>query len=538
MGPDRPDAEALVLGAGPAGLGVAIELRRRGVEATVLERAPAVGASWRERYDALRLNSARWLSGMRAARIPRSAGLWPGRDDYVAYLEGAVERFGLDVRCRVEARRVDRAPGGYTVSTDQGELSARHVVVATGYDRVAHLPDWPGREGFAGELLHAAAYRRPEPFAGRDVLVVGAGNTGTEVATALARGGAARVRVALRTPPNIFPRELLGFPVQALGALMAHQPAALADRGGYLLQRLTWGDLRPYGLPRAPMGIATEVRVKGLGPVVDSGFVAELRAGRIEIVPALDAFDGADVVLADGSRVRPEAVIAATGYRHGLEDLVGHLGVLLPSGRPARVDGRAHPAAPGLHLNGYHLPLAGQLAAQRATSRRIARAVARQRRRARWAERARRVENRAYRALRHPRAGAAAAALPGPATLERLAASRHCLLISYRRTGEPVPTPVWFALDGDRLVFESDADAAKVRRLRRQPRVRVAPCSSRGRPLGAPVEAVARVLGPPEADAAERALDGRYGATRRLLTRLRPAPAAGVAYVEVVAAGA
>jgi hypothetical protein len=123
--------------------------------------------------------------------------------------------------------------------------------------------------------------------------------------------------------------------------------------------------------------VATELRVKGLGPVVDSGFVAAVKGGRIEIVPAVAGFAGREVMLDGDRRVSPDVVIAATGYGHGLEALVGHLGVLLPSGRPARVDGRAHPAAPGLHFSGYHLPITGQLHAHRAVSRRIGREIAR-----------------------------------------------------------------------------------------------------------------------------------------------------------------
>ena len=132
-------------------------------------------------------------------------------------------------------------------------------------------------------------------------------------------------------------------------------------------------------MPRAPYGVATELRVRGLGPVLDRGFVAALKSGDIELVPAVERFAGQDVVLAGGARVRPDPVIAATGYRHGLEELVGHLGVLLPTGKPAVLGARTHPDAPGLYFNGYWLPASGQLPAMRRTSRRIARAVARER---------------------------------------------------------------------------------------------------------------------------------------------------------------
>ena len=377
---DRSDTEALVIGAGPAGLAAAVQLRRRGVDTLVLERSDTVGPSWRERYDQLRLNSLSWMSAIPHAPMPLRAGRWPTAGAYVEYLEATVERWGIDV-CRViEAQRIDSVGPGYEVSTRDRSFRAPSVVVATGYDRVWHMPDWPGRADFGGRLIHAAQYRNPDPFIGRDVLVVGCGNTGTELAVQLARAGATRVRVGLRTPPNLMPRQIYGVPVQALGALLRHQPDWLGDASARLLQRLTWGDLSRFGLLPAPMGVASEIRHKGLGPVVDTGFVDEVRAGRVEIGLTVVGFSGNDVLLADGTSIRPDVVIAATGYRHGLEDLVGHLGVLTDKGRPQRVDGGALPHAPGLHFNGYWLPVTGQLTAMRATSRRIGRQVARRRR--------------------------------------------------------------------------------------------------------------------------------------------------------------
>jgi putative flavoprotein involved in K+ transport len=323
----------------------------------------------------------RWLSGLQGAPIARGAGRWPHRDDFVRYLERLAERRKLDVRFGIEVRRIDRSGQAWRLESSAGPFLARFVVVATGYDRVPQIPDWPGRQTFEGQLVHASEYRNPEPFRSKDVLVVGAGNSGTEIATQLASAGAARVRVAMRTPVNIVPRDLLGIPITMFARIAERQPCWLVDRFGVAIQRLCWGDLTSYGMPSAPYGVGTELKVKGLGPVVDSGFVAALKNGRVELVGAVEGFEGPRVVLAGGTRIRPDAVIAATGYRHGLETLVGHLGVLLPSGKPAVLGARTHPAAHDLYFNGFWLPMSGQLPAMRRTSRRIARAVAGERRR-------------------------------------------------------------------------------------------------------------------------------------------------------------
>jgi cation diffusion facilitator CzcD-associated flavoprotein CzcO len=347
----------------------------------LLERTGVVGATWRRRYDGLRLNTVRWLSGLHGMPIPRNAGRWPTRDDFVAYLENFAERNRLRIHFGIDVSRIERAGEEWLLETSAGALSARFVVVATGYDRTPKVPDWPGKEHFAGVLLHASEYRNPEPFRDKDVLVVGVGNSGTEIATQLAAGEAARMRVSMRTPVNFMPRELAGVPMTLFARLGELLPDRLGDWVGILAQRAAVGDLSRYGMPRAPYGISTELRVKGLGPVMDSGFVAALKEGRIELVRAVERFDGTEVVLAEGTRIRPEVVIATTGYSHGLEALVGHLGVLLPSGKPAVLAPRTHPNAPRLYFNGFWLPLSGQLPGMRRTSRQIARAAARERRR-------------------------------------------------------------------------------------------------------------------------------------------------------------
>src|SRR4051812_50041090 len=141
-------------------------------------------------------------------------------------------------------------------------------------------------------------------------------------------------------------------------------------------------------------------------------------------------------------------------------------------------------------------------------------------------------ENRLSRLIRHPRAADVAGAPAEHADLQSLASSEFCLVVTFRRDGTPVPTPVWFALRDGALVFESDSDAAKIARLRRDARVRVAACNSRGRPQGPPIEAQARILSGEEAEAAEDALARRYGRRRRFAQRLRPS-GPGHTYVEL-----
>lgn len=368
--------EVVVCGAGAAGLGAAACLRRAGLDAVILERSDRVGASWRSRYPALRLNTPGWMSTMPGYRASvRRYGEFPSRDEWIRYLEDYSTHHGLEVRFETEVRRVDCPDDAWRVETDGDTVEADAVVIAIGFDHDPYLPDWPGLEGFGGELIHASAYHDPEPYRGKDVLVVGPGVTGSEVAHLIAAGGAARVRVAVRTPPHIVRRKWLGAPIQIPGAALHHMPLRVADRFGALTERMIAGNLSRYGLPRPRVGPATALAERHQSPLFDDGFVDSVKAGRIEIVAAVEGFDGDEVLLADGSRVRPDAVIAATGYRRGLEPLVGHLGVLDDKGTPLVTGGRQHPSAPGLFFTGYRTELSGQMRLMRFDARAIARAL-------------------------------------------------------------------------------------------------------------------------------------------------------------------
>jgi putative flavoprotein involved in K+ transport len=372
--------EAIVAGAGPAGLATAALLRKRGFEVLVLERADAVGARWRARYEPLRLNTARAFSTLPGYRMPRGYGRYPRREDFVRYLERYAGHHRLPVRFGTALERIDRGEDQlWRLDTSAGTLLARYAVVATGYDAVPKLPDLPGRDEYTGELIHAADFRTPEPYRGREVLIIGAGNTGIDIAGHLIAAGA-QVSLAMRTPPNLFPRDWLGMPLQASAIVADRLPAKIGDVGGFLLQRLIFGDLSPYGIPRAPEGFQTKFRRSLIGAAIDDGFVAALKAGRTRVVGQVERFEASEVVLVDGARTRPDAVICATGYRRGLEPIVGHLGVLRPDGIPVRYGGAPeHHAAPRLYFSGFWGSNAGQIRLMPIHARRIARAAARDR---------------------------------------------------------------------------------------------------------------------------------------------------------------
>ncbi|MFJ1545137.1 flavin-containing monooxygenase [Streptomyces sp. NPDC088246] len=373
---DRP---VYVIGGGPGGLAAAAALREQGVRAVVLEKSENVGASWRRHYDRLHLHTTRRWSALPGLAMPRRFGRWVARDDVVRYLEKYVEHHELEVVTGVEVSRVDRTPDGagwQLTATGGRMLTGRAVVVATGYNHTPRVPDWSGRDTFTGDLVHASDYRDPAPYAGRDVLVVGIGNTGAEIAADLVEGGASRVRIAVRTVPHIVRRSTAGWPAQATGILVRRLPVRLVDRAGRLMARIAVPDLAAQGLPRPDTGLYSRVK-DGAIPVQDVGLIDAVKSGRVVPVAAVESFDGDVVVLADGDRITPDAVIAATGYRRALEGLVGHLGVLDARGRPVVHGGRTPKQARGLYFTGFTNPISGMFREMALDAQKIAKKLAR-----------------------------------------------------------------------------------------------------------------------------------------------------------------
>jgi cation diffusion facilitator CzcD-associated flavoprotein CzcO len=367
----------VVVGAGPSGLSAALALKDIGIPALVIDRADQVGSSWRGRYDRLRLNTCRPFSHLPDRKFPKGTPMFPSRDQLVEHLQTHADEEGLEFRLGTSVERVDSENGRWAVRTSDEELTTPEVVIATGYESSPLIPDWPGREEFGGQLLHARDYRNPQPFAGKRVLVVGPGCSGMEIAYDLAEGGATKVWLSARTPPNILLRiGPGGIPGDMVGVAMLHLPTGFADRFARFGRKQDLGDLTEYGLPIPEEGVMSRLKRLGVAPaIVDREVIDAIKEGRIEVVRGVESLDASGVTLADGERVEPEVVVCATGYRRGLEPLVGHLGVLDERGMPRAVG--AKPAAPGLRFIGY-VPRPGGLGYMAKEGKRAAKAIDRE----------------------------------------------------------------------------------------------------------------------------------------------------------------
>lgn len=348
----RPDARTIaVIGAGPAGLATAALLQRRGVRPTVFDRRDEVGGSWPTRYDSLRLNTVRWMSDLPGLRMPREFGRWVGRDDLVAYLRRYATHHDLALRLGVHVHDLSQGEHDWRITVGTQVEQFDGVVVATGHSRLAYVPEWAGTEHFDGRIIHAAEYRSPSDLSGQRVMVVGAGSSGGEIAVDLAGAGVDLVW-SVRTAPRVFPRTALGVPTTPFAPIGDVLSERLVDRLAPWIERRIYGERDYLPPPSMPM---MRLLARCKEPMTADGIVDLIRSGEVPVVAAVDSFDAARVRLTDGTIERVDTVIAATGYRPGLDEVVGQLDVL-DGGRPRSIS-----PLPGLAFVGFRIPLAGTL---------------------------------------------------------------------------------------------------------------------------------------------------------------------------------
>lgn len=371
MIPNHPN-RAIVIGAGLSGLAAAHALRQRDIPVTILEAASQVAAPWRARHPQLRLNIHRHYAQLPGSPMTLDDRTFVGRDAVINYLNDYAQKLDAEIEFNTPVVEVMQTANGWRVRTNRQDYDCAHLIVATGRDSIPVVPVWPGMENFSGEIVHAANFGDVRQYDGRKVLVIGAGNSGTDMLNHLARANPARVWVSVRHGPSILPTRILGFPLQRLASFFNCLPKWSLDPSFVAMQWLAFGDLRKYGLKRHPLGGNTRMRLQGVTFALDDGFVAALKAGRVEAVAETVSFDKERVGLKDGRRIEPDIVLCATGYRSGLEPLFGRLDVLDAAGRPRCPMGQADSDNPGLWFTGFTPGFTGYFHAAGVTAKRIA----------------------------------------------------------------------------------------------------------------------------------------------------------------------
>lgn len=342
--------DAIVIGAGPAGLATAAALRARGLNAAILEKSDAVGAVWRRHYDRLHLHTDRARSGLPGLAIPRACGRYPSPAHVVEYLERYAAKFNLQPIFNTPVRAVRRNGRAWRAEAGEKSQTAPVVVVATGWADYPYAPTWPGMETFGGEILHSSAYRNPTPFARNRALVVGYGNSGAEIALDLAEAGT-DVTLAVRGPVNVIPRELFGVPILFFPFAEQWLPPRAADALNAPLLRFAIGSIEKLGLKQSAKGPLRSIDEDGRVPLIDIGTLDAIRDGRIKLRGDVASFGRESVVFKQSPAERFDVIILATGFRPDLRAFLPDAkGVLTATGAPL-VSGNAT-AEPGLFFCG------------------------------------------------------------------------------------------------------------------------------------------------------------------------------------------
>ncbi len=327
-----------VIGAGPSGLAAARNLQRFGVPWAGYELADDVGGLWNidgprsTVYDSAHLISSKSTTQFSEFPMDDSVADYPSHRELLRYFHDFADAFGLreGYSFGTEVTRIERGEAGWTVTTSRGETQHAGVLIANGTLSEPSVPTFEGE--FDGEVLHTSAYKSAEIFAGKRVLIIGAGNSGCDIAVDAVHR-AASVDISVRRGYYFVPKYLFGKPSDTLNQGRPLPPRIKQAIDTRVLRMFT-GDPTRFGFPEP------DYRIYESHPIVNSLILHHLGHGDIRVRPDVDRLDGDGVRFRDGERAPYDLVVLATGY---------HLHY--PFVDPALLNWAGRGSAPDLYLN-------------------------------------------------------------------------------------------------------------------------------------------------------------------------------------------
>ncbi|KAJ9675116.1 hypothetical protein PVL29_024171 [Vitis rotundifolia] len=309
----------IIVGAGPSGLATSACLNVLSIPNIILEREDCFASLWKKRsYDRLKLHLGKQFCQLPHMPYPPGTPTFIPKAGFLQYLEDYVSHFQINPRYHrfVESASYDKVVGKWhivaknTLSDELEVYLGKFLVVATGENSEGLIPKIPGLDSFGGEFMHCSNYKNGKRFTNKEVLVVGCGNSGMEIAYDLWDHGAV-TSVVVRNPVHVVTKEMV-----LLGMfLLKYIPCKVVDYVTVSLAKLIYGDLSSYGLPRPSEGPFYLKDVTRSSPIIDVGTIEKIKKGEIQVVPTITKIEGDYVYFSDGKMNRFDAIIFATGYK-------------------------------------------------------------------------------------------------------------------------------------------------------------------------------------------------------------------------------
>ncbi|SNY24489.1 flavin-containing monooxygenase [Paractinoplanes atraurantiacus] len=312
-------ADVVVVGGGQSGLVAGHYLAQAGIPHVILDAGERVGESWRQRWDALRLFTVAQYCALPGLRFPGRQGRFPTKDEMADYVEEYARHWRLPVRLNTKVTSLSATDDGYRLETSTGPYEARQVIVATGAYREPYVPPLAAGLDEGVFQVHTGRYHNPSQVPGSSVLVVGAANSGAQIATDLSRTH----RVTL-----------------SQGSPLPHVPCKFLFKGLHW-----WGD--KFGLIKKPL-IGERDRLHKKTILIGKSLKQLARKHDLRLVGRTVAMDGRVARFEDGGQDEPDAVVWATGFRASYPWI--KVPILDEAGMPRQDRGVS--AAPGLYFLG------------------------------------------------------------------------------------------------------------------------------------------------------------------------------------------
>ncbi|KAI4319432.1 hypothetical protein MLD38_033029 [Melastoma candidum] len=313
------DQVAIIVGAGPSGLSAAAALRHLSIPFLVLEREDCFASLWKNyAYDRLHLHLPKQFCELPHMPFPASYPRYVPKALFLDYLDSYVKKMEIEPLYRRLVESAEREDGGSWVvrarNLESGEVEeyrCKFLLVASGETTDPNIPGIEGMGGFPGKAIHSTEYKNGKEFEGKNVLVVGAGNSGMEIALDLANHGA-RCSIVVRSPVHILSREMVSL---ALLMLKHHVPLYIVDGLLAILSRVAYGDMSKHGIRRPDEGPFLMKVKYGKYPFIDVGTCGKIRSGEIQVMPAIKRVSGGVVEFVDDKSHPFDVIVFCTGFK-------------------------------------------------------------------------------------------------------------------------------------------------------------------------------------------------------------------------------